>query len=238
MIETGVGLCANSFYLYQMKKTALIVAGGTGSRMGADIPKQFLLLSGLPVLMHTINAFASMPEIQIVLVLPENQIKEWHALCDKFAFSVPHKIVVGGPSRFHSVRNGLGVVDSEGIVAIHDGARPLVSEALIKKTFVEAQQYGSAVAAIALTDSIREQTLTGETRNVNRKNYYLIQTPQTFKVSLIKEAYNQATHENFTDDAGVAEEAGIPIRLVEGSSKNIKITTPDDLLVAALYLDA
>lgn len=217
-----------------MKKYALIVAGGKGLRMGAEIPKQFLLLQGKPVLMHTIEAFASLPDTQIVLVLPQSQMSYWQELCKSHSFSIQHSLIAGGDTRFQSVKNGLSAV-SEGMVAIHDGVRPIVSQELLNNAYYTCEQKGNAVLAVRLKDSIREVDLLGN-KNVNRNNYYLIQTPQVFHSAEIKSAYDVAEHDNFTDDASVLESAGAKIHLVEGSYSNIKITTPEDLAIAEVLM--
>lgn len=217
-------------------KYALIVAGGSGTRMGSALPKQFLELKGKPVLMHTIEKFSG---CRIILVIPEAQIAYWESLCTKYSFGVSHQVCKGGETRFHSVRNGLELItESNALVAIHDGVRPLITPSIINQTFVMAEEKGNAVAAVKLKDSIREITLEGRTRNANRNNYWLIQTPQTFQAGIIKDAYAHATHYNFTDDAGVLEEYGKSVFLTEGSYSNIKITTPEDLIVAEALLAA
>jgi 2-C-methyl-D-erythritol 4-phosphate cytidylyltransferase len=220
-----------------MNKYALVVAGGRGSRMGAEIPKQFLLLKGLPVLMHTLKAFRSIDDIHLILVLPEDQIMYWNQLCTKYDFSLPHQIVAGGETRFQSVKNGLqSISDSEALVAIHDGVRPLVSIDIIKESYKLAQQMGNALTIIPLKDSIRKQTEKGSV-SVNRSDYFLVQTPQTFRLSEIKTAYENVPELNtFTDDASVIEAIGAEIHLVQGDYKNIKITTPEDLLFAEALL--
>jgi len=217
-----------------MKKYALIVAGGKGLRMGAEIPKQFLLLKGKPVLMHTIEAFANISDIHIVLVLPQSQMSYWQELITKYTFTIPHTLVSGGDTRFQSVKNGLSAV-SEGMVAIHDGVRPIVSQELLNNAYDICQQKGNAVLAVRLKDSIREVDLLGN-KNVNRNNYYLIQTPQVFHSSEIKSAYDVAENDDFTDDASVLESAGAKIHLVEGAYSNIKITTPEDLAMAEVLM--
>jgi 2-C-methyl-D-erythritol 4-phosphate cytidylyltransferase len=217
-----------------MKKYALIVAGGKGLRMGAEIPKQFLLLHGKPVLMHTIEAFATITDIRIVLVLPQSQMSYWQELNKEYSFSIPHTLVAGGDTRFQSVKNGLSAI-SDGMVAIHDGVRPIVSQELLANAYETCEQKGNAVLAVRLKDSIREVDLLGN-KNVNRNNYYLIQTPQVFHSSEIIAAYQQAEHDNFTDDASVLESAGAKIHLVEGTYRNIKITTPEDLAMAEVLL--
>ncbi|MFY8190935.1 MAG: 2-C-methyl-D-erythritol 4-phosphate cytidylyltransferase, partial [Bacteroidia bacterium] len=160
-----------------MNKYALIVAGGKGLRMGSEIPKQFILLKGMPVLMHTLKAFRSIDEIHLVLVLPEDQINYWKQLCLKHNFELPHQIATGGETRFESVKNGLKVItDLEALVAIHDGVRPLVPISVIKESYKVAQEKGSALTVIPLKDSIRKQTEKGSI-SLNRSEYYLVQTP-------------------------------------------------------------
>lgn len=218
-----------------MKRYAIIVAGGQGTRMGSETPKQFLELSGFPVLMHTLRAFEGLTD-HTILVLPADAISTWNQLCHQYSFSLTHQVTEGGNSRFHSVRNGLAFVPPDCLVAIHDGVRPLVSRQMITDSFDMAASKGNAIAAVALKDSLREQLLTGETRSINRRNYYLVQTPQTFVADSIQQAYLKADHENFTDDAGVVESAGIPIHLYPGDYRNLKITTPEDLLIAAALM--
>jgi len=217
-----------------MKKTALIVAGGSGSRMESDLPKQFILLAGKPILMHTIKAFNHCNVSNIIVVLPPNQIAFWKELCTQFSFNLPHEIVAGGASRFESVQNGLVLCNEEDLLAIHDGVRPFITAEIINNSFDVTAQKGNAVAAVRLKDSIRKVDLLGN-KNVNREAYFLIQTPQTFKCKLIKEAYQAQDHINFTDDASVLEANGHAINLIPGDYKNIKITTPEDLLVAEAF---
>jgi 2-C-methyl-D-erythritol 4-phosphate cytidylyltransferase len=218
-----------------MNKTALIVAGGSGTRMESNLPKQFLLLAGKPILMHTIEAFYHSGVNHIILVLPQSQIDFWNQLCQTHQFTIKHQIVAGGASRFESVQNGLQHCNNNDLVAIHDGVRPFVSKEIILNSFETAAQKGNAVAAVRLKDSIRKVELLSN-KNVNRDNYYLIQTPQTFKAQLIKEAYAAQDHINFTDDASVWELNGYAINLIPGDYKNIKITTPEDLLVGEAFL--
>ncbi len=214
---------------------ALIVAGGSGSRMKSSIPKQFVEIGGLPVLMHTISAFILYSNnISIILVLPENQINRWDQLCALHNFSVPHLIVAGGACRTDSVINGLKHIVKEGIVAIHDGVRPFVGKEIIKAGFEAAKIHGNAVAAVPLKDSIR-QVKGGHSTAVERSEFILVQTPQTFMVSQIKQAYEKY-NESFTDDATVAENAGHHIHLIKGGYENIKITTPEDLIYAEAIL--
>ena len=218
-----------------MNKTALIVAGGSGTRMESNLPKQFLLLMGKPILMHTIEAFYNSGVNHIILVLPQSQIEFWNQLCQTHQFTIQHQIVAGGASRFESVQNGLQHCENHDLVAIHDGVRPFISKEIILNSFETAMQKGNAAAAVRLKDSIRKVELLSN-KNVNRDNYYLIQTPQTFKAQLIKEAYAAQDHINFTDDASVLESNGHAINLIPGDYKNIKITTPEDLLVGEAFL--
>lgn len=211
---------------------ALIVAGGKGIRIKSKVPKQFLELNGLPVLMHTILAFYRYSgTITIILVLPEDEFDTWESLCIKYNFHKPLILQRGGDSRFQSVKNGLEKIDGEGLVAIHDGVRPMVNEDIIAASFRLAAVHQSAVAAVRLKESIR---MTDQENNkaVDRSRFRLLQTPQTFQVALIKKAYQLKEDPSLTDDASVAERAGYPISLFEGSYENIKITTAEDLVIA------
>lgn len=217
---------------------ALIVAGGKGTRIKSKLPKQFLELNGLPILMHTVNAFVRYStSVHIILVLPEDDFNIWNGLCEKFNFTVPVILQRGGESRFQSVKNGLDKIEGKGLVAIHDGVRPLVSEDIIGASFRLAAVHQSAVAAVRLKESIR-MTDQDNTKAMDRSRFRLIQTPQTFQVDLIKKAYQQKEDVSMTDDASVAEKAGHIISLFEGSYENIKITTPEDLIVAEALMNA
>lgn len=221
-----------------LKEYALIVAGGKGTRIKSKLPKQFLELRGLPVLMHTINAFFRYnSEITVILVLPGDDIALWNELCDKHAFHNPLILQKGGASRFQSVKNGLSNINGDGLVAIHDGVRPLISTNVIASSFQLATLNKSAVAAVPLKESIRVIE-NDQTRAMDRSRFQLIQTPQTFDVALIQKAYQTVEHSQFTDDASVAEHAGYAISLFEGSYENIKITTSEDLVVAEALLKA
>lgn len=219
------------------KKYAIIVAGGSGLRMGADVPKQFLELGGLPVLMHTIRKFhESFSGIIIKLVLPQTQQEYWHSLCKKYSFELPHDVVNGGDTRFQSVKNGLNSISEVlGTVAIHDGVRPFVSREIIIHSFKVAAELGNATVAVALKDSIRVLE-NGKSKAVDRTAYRSIQTPQTFRLDLIKKAFETPELPSFTDDASVFEHAGHQINLIEGSYENIKITTPEDLILGETLL--
>lgn len=215
-----------------MKQFAIIVAGGSGKRMKSDAPKQFLEIDGTPLLMISIEAFYRFnPEIDIIVALPENQISFWKQLCKKHSFSIKHQIVVGGETRYHSVKNALKKFDSKGIVAIHDGVRPLVSQQTIQNVFKKAAEKGNGVPCIDLVDSIRSVTNKGN-KPADRTSFKLIQTPQAFDCKIILNAYEQPFEPSFTDDASVAEKAGQKINLVAGNRENIKITTQVDLIVA------
>lgn len=219
-----------------MQEYALIVAGGKGTRIKSSLPKQFLDLNGLPVLMHTINAFLTYSRsIDIVVVLPEDDLQTWQTLVNAHEFSHPVILQTGGETRFQSVKRGLAKISGEGLVAIHDGVRPLVSVDIIAASFRLASIHQSAIAAVRLTESIRV-TDPNATKAVDRSKYRLIQTPQTFDISLIKKAYEITEDPSLTDDASVAERSGISISLFEGSYGNIKITTADDLVIAEALL--
>lgn len=213
-------------------KYAVIAAGGEGARMNSRIPKQFLHIGGQPMLMHAINAFRlAIPSIQLVVVLPPAQIPEWKSLISSLRFDIPHQIVEGGTLRFYSVRHGLERVPGDSLVAIHDGARPVISSQLIRNCFLSAQEYGSAIPFIRPVETVRI-TQEGIHRPIPRENIRIIQTPQVFRADLIKKAYQQPFSESFTDDSTVLETAGHPIHLIEGDPRNIKITHPGDLIIA------
>lgn len=219
------------------RRIVIIVAGGSGTRMGAGIPKQFLPLLGKPILIHTIQIFLTLPSItEIILVLPASQIPVWFDLCKKHHFDIKHTIVEGGETRFQSVTNSLRKVsDSEALVAIHDGVRPLVSIEVIERCFQETEKYGNAIPAIKPLETVRFCEESGTTP-VDREKVLLIQTPQVFKSSIIKKCYQTPWQPSFTDDASVVEHAGNQIHIVEGNRENIKITTPQDLLFAEILL--
>jgi 2-C-methyl-D-erythritol 4-phosphate cytidylyltransferase len=209
----------------------VIVAGGSGKRMGMDTPKQFLELAGRPVLMHSIERFIKFNDsIEIITVLPENQLRFWTDLQKKYSFDIPHTLVKGGSKRFFSVRNGLEFVNPPGLVAIHDGVRPLVRIETIERCFETAEKYGNAIPVISPADSLRMETENGNSP-VDRMHVKQVQTPQVFDVAKIKKAYLQDFDPSFTDDASVLEKTGEKIRLVEGNRENIKITNPEDLFI-------
>ncbi len=214
-----------------MKKVALIVAGGKGERMNADIPKQFLLLNNLPILMHTIKQFSHFEEI--VLVLPKSQFDYWNGLCKNNNFTQIHILVEGGETRFHSVKNGLDKIDNTSVVAIHDGVRPLISTALIISLVGKIKSGIGVIPVVPVKDSIRK--VEGEnSTNIDRSNLYKVQTPQCFLSADIKEAYTQDFSGTFTDDASVFEANGGKINTLLGEEKNLKITTQEDLNIAEI----
>jgi 2-C-methyl-D-erythritol 4-phosphate cytidylyltransferase len=214
-----------------MKKIVLIVAGGKGSRMLSEIPKQFLKLNGIPLLMHTIKRFTAFSNLEVLLVLPKNQTTLWEELCSHYSFDSP-QVIEGGNSRFQSVKNGLNAIsENNGIIAIHDGVRPFISKSLILKNFSEAEKQDSALTVVELKDSLR-QLIGANSFSLNRSDFRLVQTPQTFSLEKIKKAYNVKFKDSFTDDASVFEAAGNEIHLVEGDYNNIKVTTPEDLVIA------
>ena len=216
---------------------ALIVAGGQGRRMQASVPKQFLPVAGLPILMHTLTVFhGCSPTIHLVTVLPEFEINHWHRLCADYQFTVPHTVVTGGTTRSASVGNGLLHVPEEpSLVAVHDGVRPLVTPELINRSFEVAERSGSAVTTVPLKDSIREVRGEGS-RAVAREQYRIVQTPQTFRAEWLRAAYAAAAGQAFSDDASLVEHSGRSIHLIDGHYRNLKITTPEDLMVAEALL--
>ncbi|WP_374950416.1 2-C-methyl-D-erythritol 4-phosphate cytidylyltransferase [Mucilaginibacter sp.] len=221
-----------------MHHYAIIVAGGTGSRMQLALPKQFIELCGKPVLMHTIGAFVnSVSSPQIILVLHADYHQMWKELCNVHNFKTKHQLIAGGETRFHSVKNAVDLIyDNNVLIAVHDAVRPLVSETIIDQSFRLAATSGTAITAVKSRDSIRQQN--GSVSNcLDRENIYLVQTPQTFQSGILKEAYKQAYNPSFTDDASVVEQAGIQITLTEGSYSNIKITFPDDVTIAEALLN-
>ncbi len=221
-----------------MNRHVIVVAGGKGLRMGADVPKQFIPIGGLPVLMHTINAFRTCDAtIDIILVLPESQFDYWHELCREYGFDVECRLAAGGRTRFHSVQNGLALIDGDdGLVAVHDGVRPFVTAEFITACFEGAEREGAVIPVTDVIETLRRKNADGTSRMVPRSDYCLVQTPQVFRADILKQAYRQDYSEAFTDDASVVEAAGYAVALVGGSRNNIKITTPSDLVIAETLL--
>ena len=217
-----------------MKKIALIVAGGNGSRMNNDTPKQFLLLGKKPVLYYSIKAFLeAYNDMEIILVLPEEHIGKGQEIIDGYFDDSKFKITAGGRTRFHSVQNGLSLVNEEAIVFVHDGVRCLLTSELVKRCYEGALESGTAVPAVACKDSVRLLTSNGN-KILNRNRVMLIQTPQTFHSKILLPAYQIDYKDKFTDEATVVEAFGLKINLIEGEEDNIKITTPTDLFIADL----
>lgn len=217
---------------------AIIVAGGSGSRMNSDVPKQFLELNGKPVLMHTIESFhQNEHQPHIIMVLAAADLEYWEVLKTKHEFNIAHQLVIGGSERFHSVKNGLALINDENaIVAIHDAVRPLVSQDTITDCFNAAIEKGNAIAAIPSKDSVRKLT-DGKSEALKRSEVYLVQTPQTFQIAQLTIAYQQNFDSFFTDDASVVEKAGYAINLEKGDEFNFKITFKEDLKLAEAILN-
>ena len=219
-----------------MKKYVIIVAGGKGLRMGSDLPKQFLPMGDKPVLMHTLKVFRRYDEtLQIIVVLPREQQDFWKQLCQKHSFAVEHTLADGGETRFHSVKNGLALVQEPGLVGVHDGVHPFVSVEVIRRCYDLAKVQKAVIPVVDVVETLRHLTDAGS-ETVSRNDYKLVQTPQVFDVELLKQAYAQEFTPFFTDDASVVEAMGIPVYLAEGNRENIKITTPFDLKVGSALL--
>ena len=216
-----------------MKRIALIVSGGTGTRMNSKIPKQFLLLKGMPVLMQTIKQFSAFDKI--ILVLGKKQFNLWKELCNKHNFKIMHTLIEGGNSRFQSVKNGLLCVNNNELVAIHDGVRPIISKNLIDKLINKTKKGMCVIPVLPVKDSIRKIDEI-KSQQINRSNLYRVQTPQCFISDDIKQAYNQEFSNSFTDDASVFENCKGEIITSDGEEKNIKITTEEDLNIAEKFM--
>ncbi|MFI3262752.1 MAG: 2-C-methyl-D-erythritol 4-phosphate cytidylyltransferase [Rikenellaceae bacterium] len=220
------------------KISVIIVAGGSGNRMGANIPKQFLILGDKPILMHTIERFyEAIPSAELILVMSSTEFDRWETLCKKYTFEIPHKTTCGGSTRFSSVKNGINAasLDSE-IIMIHDGVRPFIDKTTIFNTLGALPKTGAVIPAINLVDSIREEKESGIYKVADRTKFKLIQTPQVFYSEIIRKSYNRNDNALFTDDATVAEYSGYEITLCEGNSNNIKITSPIDLAIGNVIL--
>lgn len=217
----------------------IIVAGGKGQRMGSAVPKQFLAIGGMPVLMRTIKCFRKYSEaLGIIVALPYEQHDYWRELCQRYEFDEPCQIADGGATRFHSVKNALALVpdNSTGVVGVHDGVRPFPSQRVIAKCFETARRHGAAIPVVHVAESMRRMEGKGST-TVDRNDYRIVQTPQAFGAQILKEAYRQDYSERFTDDATVVEALGQEITLVDGNRENIKLTTPFDLQVAEAIIE-
>ena len=225
-----------------MKTVAIIVAGGSGTRFGAELPKQFLELGGKPILMRSIEAFANSGNcpVDVIVTLPSDQMDLWQRLCDRHGFSVPHRVVPGGETRWHSVKHALdsmGDVNEVDVIAVHDGVRPMVTADVICRTIAAARRDGAAIPVVALNDSVRQ--VVGEASHaLDRSTLRAVQTPQAFDARLLLDAYSLPYQPTFTDDASVVEQLGHPITLVEGDPHNLKITRPMDLALAEYLLNS
>ena len=220
------------------KRGVIIVAGGSGRRMGGALPKQFMMLDNEPILAHSINRMhEALPAAEIVVVLPEEHVELWKNIAARFDVA-RHKIAIGGKERFHSVKNGLAALSDEvAIVGIHDAVRPLVSKKLIIKLFLEAENNTAVIPVVAPIDSYR--IVEGDnSRIIDRSALRMVQTPQVFQAEALRKAYEQPFSSTFTDDASVMEAAGHKVTLVEGERENIKITTPSDMLIAEAIINA
>ena len=218
-----------------MKRYAIIVAGGKGVRMGGEVPKQFLPVNGKPVLMRTLETFRRFDaEMQLVVVLPQDQIAHWQELCRQQGCDIRHQVVAGGETRFHSVKNGLAIIPAENdaVVGVHDGVRPFVSQEVLKRCYDLAEEKKAVIPVIPVIETIRKINDAEVSETVPRSEYRLVQTPQVFNVALLKQAFQQPYTDAFTDDASVVEAMGTPVVLAEGNRENIKITTPFDLKIA------
>ena len=225
-----------------MKTVAIIVAGGSGTRFGAELPKQFLELGGKPILMRSIEAFANSGNcpVDVIVTLPSDQMDLWQRLCDRYGFGVPHRVVPGGETRWHSVKHALdsmGDVNEVDVIAVHDGVRPMVTADVICRTIAAARRDGAAIPVVALNDSVRQ--VVGEASHaLDRSTLRAVQTPQAFDARLLLDAYSLPYQPTFTDDASVVEQLGHPITLVEGDPHNLKITRPMDLALAEYLLNS
>ena len=218
------------------KRGVIIVAGGSGKRMQSAIPKQFMLLGGMPVVARTINTFSeALPGAEIVVVLPEEHLAMWKNLAARFDVAV-HKCVAGGKERFHSVKAGIAALsDNVTSIAVHDGVRALISKKLIIRATLAVEDNEAVIPVINVVDSYRRVTADGS-EIVPRSELRIVQTPQIFKSETLRRAYEQEFDASFTDDASVVEATGVSITLVEGEDSNIKLTTPEDMEWAEWFL--
>jgi len=216
-----------------MKRAVVIVAGGSGIRMGGDLPKQYLELVGKPLIVHALEKFRLFdPHMKVVVVMSPAHLKLWDAIHDKYNLDSGITVAHGGASRYDSVKNGLVQVADGLVVGIHDAVRPLVSQGTLERSYSSALRWGSGIPVIDLDDSLRMLDESGGSAPVDRSRVRRVQTPQVFQSTLIKQAYQRFTNPEFTDDASVYESEFGKLKLVEGNRKNIKITTPSDLELA------
>jgi 2-C-methyl-D-erythritol 4-phosphate cytidylyltransferase len=218
-----------------MRRHIILVAGGKGLRMGGDIPKQFLPVHGKPILMRTMEAFHRFDaDIHLILVLPADQQDYWRTLCTQYQFHLSYSLATGGETRFHSVKNGLALVDDDGLVGVHDGVRPFVATEVVAACYQAAEQHPAVIPVVEVVETVRRLLPEGGSRTVPRSEYRLVQTPQVFPAEVLRRAYQQPYTPAFTDDASVVEALGIEVTLVPGNRENIKVTTPYDLRVAEM----
>ncbi len=217
-----------------LKKVAIIVAGGSGTRMGTDLPKQFMLLANKPVMMHTLEKFYQ-SNCELVVVLNVDYHDQWKSLCNEHSFNLPHTLIKGGRNRFESVKNGLKSISENALVAIHDAVRPLIDISTINEAFDCADKNGNAIVVVPSKDSLRKVE-NDSSYSVPRSDYFIVQTPQIFDKNTLDKAYKEEFRNEFTDDASVVEKLGIKINLVEGKQSNIKITYREDLAIAETLL--
>jgi len=220
-----------------MNEYIIIVAGGAGTRMNSDVPKQFMEANKKPIIIHTINRFFEYNrKVQIICCVHSNYVDYAEGLMQKYFPNTKIKIVLGGETRFHSVKNGLTTItDDNSLVAIHDAARPLVSKETIERCFVSARENNSGIPIVKVSESIRSVD-GNKSVAINRDNYRIVQTPQCFKTNMLQKAFEVEYKNSFTDDATVFENVGQVVNLVEGNIENIKITLPSDLLIAEALL--
>jgi len=214
-----------------MDISVIITAGGTGKRMGSEIPKQFMEVAGKPILFHTISLFNEFNKsAQILITLPESWLNYWEELVNTYQFDVPHRIVSGGQERFHSIKNALQYCE-EPIVMVHDGVRPLVSAETLNRCVKALENYNAVIPVVPVKESLRQVT-GNSTQALVRSEYRIVQTPQCFEKTVLEQAYAQDYHDGITDDASLVEQFGEYIHIIEGNDENIKITTPMDLILA------
>ncbi len=219
-----------------MQRSTIIVAGGSGKRLGGPVPKQFQTVKGRPLLMWTIAAFHRYdPDMALIVVLPKEHFDIWRALCMGHRFFIKHEVVAGGEQRWHSVKAGLEKVEGDGLVAVHDGVRPLVSTDLIARCFDAAAAQAAAIPVVPVVPSIRETTAEGS-RALDRSRLLAVQTPQCFHTDLLRKAFEQPYDSTFTDEATLVERLGVKVALVEGEENNIKVTTAVDMRVVEVLI--
>ncbi|MDX9782051.1 MAG: 2-C-methyl-D-erythritol 4-phosphate cytidylyltransferase [Bacteroidales bacterium] len=220
----------------ERKRYAIIVAGGSGTRMGGDVAKQFMMLGEKPVLLHTIDRFFQLSgRPELIIVLPQSLRDEWKKICKEYRFAVSHMLVSGGITRFHSVKNALKYVEPGGLVAVHDGVRPFATSQFIENLYDAAEESGAVIPVLKVTDSLR--MVEGESsKPVDREMFVAVQTPQVFWSEYLLKGYEQAYSPEFTDDASVVESIGVKIKFAAGLAANIKITKPEDMILASAFL--